>query len=228
MSWVENIFHDDIAKYKYMMTDKEIIGYRGLKMSYTAMGIVLALMFMIYDHFSIQSFVAGLLMIAIGFKMPYNLLRLRHNRRCNDIVSAIPIWVNLIYSLIGENNIYNSIVLSYDLAPICMKLDLLEFIEKIEINNSDRDAYLNFLSRYSVDGFRDIMMKIYEFRNLSKDKLKYEITVLNKSLSEIEKMKREQRYKGELFVVDMINTIMVGVPCLYMFYISMLLSDLMM
>lgn len=114
-----------------------------------------------------------------GYKLPWLWLRLRHNQRCRQISDAIILWVNTIYALIGENNIYNAISL-YASAPEILKPDLECFIQQITLDHSDKDAYLNFLSMYEIDGFRDIMMKLYEYRSLSKDKLKYEIAALTK------------------------------------------------
>ena len=138
------------------------------------------------------------------------------------------LWVNTIYALIGENNIYNAIALSYTSAPEILKPDLECFLQQITLDHSDKDAYLNFLSMYEIDGFQDIMMKLYEYRGLSKDKLKYEIAALTKALSRIERDKRERRYRSELFTADTLTMIMMSVPCMYMFFVSLILSQLIM
>ena len=163
-----------------------------------------------------------------GYKLPWLWLRLRHNQRCRQISDAIILWVNTLYALIGENNIYNAISLSYASAPEILKPDLECFIQQITLDHSDKDAYLNFLSMYEIDGFRDIMMKLYEYRSLSKDKLKYEIAALTKALSRIERDKRERRYRSELFTADTLTMIMMSVPCMYMFFVSLILSQLIM
>ena len=46
------------------------------------------------------------------------------------------IKVNTLYSLIGENNIYNAITMSYKTAPSILQPDLNEFISKIEKDNA--------------------------------------------------------------------------------------------
>ena len=86
---------------------------------------------------------------------------------------------------------------------------------------------MGFLARYEIEGFRDIMMKLYEFRNLSKDKLKYEISALNKTLIDLEKLKREKRFKNETFLADTLTLVMMTVPCVYMFFVSLILSNVM-
>ena len=71
-------------------------------------------------------------------------------------------------------------------------------------------------------------MKIYEYRELSKDKLKYEIAGLTKALTKIEQNKREKRYRNELFTADLLTMVLMCVPCMYMFFVSLLLSQLLM
>ena len=144
------------------------------------------------------------------------------------MTDAVIIWVNTIYSLIGENNIYNAITISYESTPEILKKDLEEFIQQITLDHADKDAYLHFLSGYDIDGFQDIMMKLYEYRGLSKEKLKYEIAALTKALSKIEKNKRERRYRNELFMADTLTMIMMSIPCMYMFFVSLILSQLIM
>lgn len=134
----------------------------------------------------------------------------------------------MLYSLIGENNIYNAITLSYETAPAILQSDLYKFIIRIEKDHADKDAYIGFLSHYQIEGFKDIMMKIYEYRGLSKDKLKYEIAGLTKALTKIEQNKREKRYHNELFTTDLLTMVLMCVPCMYMFFISLLLSQLLM
>ncbi len=138
------------------------------------------------------------------------------------------IKVNTLYSLIGENNIYNAITMSYKTAPSILQPDLNEFISKIEKDNANKGAYIGFLSHYQIEGFKDIMMKIYEYRELSKDKLKYEIAGLTKALTKIEQNKREKRYRNELFTADLLTMVLMCVPCMYMFFVSLLLSQLLM
>lgn len=118
--------------------------------------------------------------------------------------------------------------MSYKTAPSILQPDLHEFMSKIERDHADKDAYISFLSHYHIEGFKDIMMKIYEYRELSKDKLKYEIAGLTKALTKIEQNKREKRYRNELFTADLLTMVLMCVPCMYMFFVSLLLSQLLM
>lgn len=227
MNILKQFFVDDISTYAYLMTTKGQQKYHIHRMISMLICMSLALIALCFTGITIFSIQLALFFIFFGFKIPYIVLKLKHNQQCNRIVDAIPLWVNMIYSLIGENNIYNAIVISYEDAPQCIKRDLDEFIEKIHIDNSDKDAYIDFLARYKIEHFKDIMMKLYEFRNLSKDKLKYEISLLNESLGSIEHIKRERRYKNELFAADSLTLVMMCIPCIYMFFVSLILSELM-
>lgn len=227
MNILRQIFIDDFTKYAYLMSVEELHSYHLRKMFSMLMCMVISIIVLCFTSITIYKLQMVILFIFFGYKMPFILLKLRHNQQCNRIVDAIPIWVNMIYSLIGENNIYNAIVISYEDAPKIIKKDLTEFIEKIHIDNSDKDAYIDFLSQYKIEHFKDIMMKLFEFRNLSKDKLKYEISLLNESLAGIELIKRERRYKNELFMADSLTLVMMCIPCMYMFFVSLILSELM-
>lgn len=227
MNIIQHFMMEDIQKYSYFMDAKETKAYHMYKkialFLCTCLGCILAYV----TEVNLITIQLILFLGVFGCKIPYFILKLRHNHHCNKMVDAIPLWVNMLYSLIGENNIYNAIMLSYEDAPICMKKDLYEFIEKIRVTDSDKDAYLDFLSIYNIDHFKDIMMKLYEFRSLSKDKLKYEISILNESLGSIEHLKREHRHKRELFVADSLTLVMMSIPCIYMFFVSLILSELM-
>lgn len=227
MNPLKKILNEDIEPYKYLMSDKDMKNYGNKKITYLLIGIILGLGLALFMNFNTLSLCLILILAIVGYKFPFLFLKLQHNKMCNEMINAIPIWINLIYSLVGENNIYNSIVLSYDNVPSVMKKDLKIFIDKITIDNEDRDAYLNFLEKYNVDGFKDIMMKMFEFRKLSKENLKYEISSMNDTLNRLEKMKRDRRFYNELFFVDMVQSALILAPCLYMFFTSNLLSEMM-
>lgn len=227
MNVLKHLLSDRWKTYIYLMNEQEQQSYQMHKKLWMLIFMGVGLVSLCYMKITLLSIQFLVVLTIVGYKLPYLFLRLRHNQQCNRIVDAIPLWVNMLYSLIGENNIYNAILLSYEDAPISMKKDLSQFIEEIRLNNSDKDAYLNFLSRYKIEHFKDIMMKLFEFRNLSKDKLKYEISILNESLSGIEVLKRERRYKNELFTADSLTLIMMCIPCIYMFFVSLILSSLM-
>lgn len=226
MKALRNLFVDDLTQYQYLMSTKSYENYTKNKLLVVCISFFICFIFA-YVKFGIHelslAFVA--VMVVLSYKAPYVFLKLQHLQMCNEIISAIPLWVNTIYALINENNIYNSILKSYESAPESMKRDLGEFIKKIEVDASDKDAYIHFLSRYQVDGFREIMMKLYEFRNLSKEKLKYEIADMNRTLGKIETMKRENRHRSEIGMVDILNLVMFGIPCIYMYYVSMLSTN---
>ena len=218
----KKLFEEDISKYEYLLSEKEKKSYNTNRILYAACGLILGAGILFWYGVDYLTVLVTCVLCAAGYKFPFILLTLRHKQQCNNIIDAIPLWTNSIYSLIGENNIYNAIKLSYEDAP-----NLQELIKKIEIDETDKDAYVGFLARYEIEGFRDIMMKLYEFRNLSKDKLKYEISALNKTLSDLEKLKREKRFKNETFLADTLTLVMMTVPCVYMFFVSLILSNVM-
>ncbi len=218
---------EDITKYHYLMTKTEIENYDKNKLKLLGIGMVLFLTIFLILGLKLTTFILYFVSLIFMYKLLYIVLLMKHRQHANEIVDAVPLWINSIYALIGENNIHNAIIKSLDTCPKALRYDLEKFIEKINVNSS-REVYLDFLSKYDIEGFRDIMLKMYEFRNLSKEKLKYEISALNKSLGGLEKIKRERRFKNELFLVDIVATFMIGVPCLYLLFISMLLTELMM
>lgn len=227
MQGIKKLFEQDISKYEYLMSEKEKKSYKNNTLFYAFVGFVLGGCLIFVNGINYLTILITLLLIGGGYEVPYLLLTLRHKQQCNNVIDAIPLWTNNIYTLIGENNIYNAIVLSYETAPQCIKPDLKELIAEIRKDESNKDAYVNFLSRYQIDGFRDIMMKLYEFRNLSKDKLKYEITALNDTLGDLERLKREKRFKKETFLADTMTMVMMTIPCIYMFFVSLILSNVM-
>ncbi len=224
MKYLDKYLKEDITKYHYLMSEKEIENYEKNKLKFLAIGVVVFLPIFLIFGIKVISFVLYAVGLLFMYKLLYIIIKLQHRQQANEIVDAVPLWINTIYALIGEHNIHNAIVMSLEDCHKALRYDLEQFIKKIEENPS-REVYLDFLSKYNIEGFRDIMLKMYEFRNLSKEKLKYEISALNKSLNGLEKLKRERRFKSELFIVDTIVMVMIGVPCIYLFLVSMLMSE---
>ncbi|MEG0978044.1 MAG: hypothetical protein RSC93_07260 [Erysipelotrichaceae bacterium] len=222
---LKRIFDEDISKYDYLVIDKK--KYRNQKIMCLVFGLIAIVPIVIITlGINYLTFVIMIFGLYGCIKIPYTLLKFMHNAKTNEMVSAIPLWINSLYSLIGENNISNTIKLSYVNAPECMKSDLKKFIEDIERDNNDKETYINFLSEYEIDGLNEIMLKLFEFRNLSKDNLRYEILNLSKSLGKIEKKRMDNRCKNELFFVDILGNVMIMIPSLYVFYLSTMLSSL--
>ena len=198
MQWMTH----DTTRYGYLLEHKEEWRYSLIRFAFMLfMGLIGVLLAVIKRSSLPVCIVCAVGFTYGGYKLPWLWLRLRHNQRCRQISDAIILWVNTIYALIGENNIYNAISLSYASAPEILKPDLECFIQQITL---------------------------YEYRSLSKDKLKYEIAALTKALSRIERDKRERRYRSELFTADTLTMIMMSVPCMYMFFVSLILSQLIM
>lgn len=217
------LFHENIDKYAYFMREKERRSYQKKKLICACMPL-LAVGFMVLRG-AYRNIVFLPLVMLLFYKLPYLMLRMRHNQNCNEVVSAIPLWVNEIYALIEKNTIHNAILNSdHAHTPKALRPDLKRLIERIKQNPDDKDAYLDFLSRYQIEGFLDIMLKLYEFRSLSKEKLKYEIRNLNTSLSKIEALKRKIRFNNEVFFGDTCTCFIIFIPCIYMTVISLMPS----
>lgn len=60
------------------------------------------------------------------------------NTHCNNVMATIPLWINALYSLLGENNIDNAIIASYETAPDALKQDLKVFIEQIKEDSANK------------------------------------------------------------------------------------------
>lgn len=227
MNLVKSLIFEDISNYKYFLTPKFIKNYMRNKILLA----LLPLLWLLYMNFTKDFSYVYLVPVAMAFcyKIPYILMKLQHNQNSNDVVKSIPLWINQIYALIEINTIHNAIINSLgDNTPLAIKKDLTAFIEKINKNPKDKSAYLDFLDRYKIDGFSDIMLKLYEFNNLSKEKLKYEIRNLNHDLGKIEAMKRQARFKNETFMCDFGTCFIIFIPCMYLSVISMMPSLFMM
>lgn len=227
MNLVKSLIFEDITNYKYFLTPKFIKNYQRNKILLA----LLPLLWLLYMNFTKDFSYVYLVPVAMAFcyKIPYIMMRLQHNQNSNDVVRAIPLWINQIYALIEINTIHNAIINSLgDNTPLAIKKDLTAFIEKINKSPKDKSAYLDFLDRYKIDGFSDIMLKLYEFNNLSKEKLKYEIRNLNHDLGKIEAMKRQARFKNETFMCDIGTCFIIFIPCMYLSVISMMPSLFMM
>ena len=223
MKWWKRLFHENLDKFTYFMSEKERSSYRKKKLICACMPFLAVGMMALRGSY--RNIVFLPLAMLLFYKLPYLLLSMRHTQNCNDVVAAIPLWVNQIYALIEKNTIHNAIINSdHEHTAKALRLDLKQFIKRLEKNPDDKDAYLDFLSRYQVEGFLDIMLKLYEFRSLSKEKLKYEIRNLNQSLSKIEALKRKNRFKNEVFLGDTCTCFIIFIPCIYMTVISLMPS----
>lgn len=219
----KGLFFEDIRAYKYLMSERQIANYQNQKLLFACIPL-LALPYMFFRK-DFGNLVWLPVMMLIFYKFPYLILKMHHTQNCNEVVAAIPLWVNQIYALIERNTIHNAIINSLsEHTPKAIRMDLEHLIEEIEYEPNSKEAYIQFLSRYKIDGFMDIMLKLYEFRNLSKDKLKYEIRNLNQSLSKIESLKRQNQFKNEVFVGDTCTCFIIFIPCIYMTVISLMPS----
>lgn len=223
MNILKNLLFEDISKFSYFMTAKQIANYQKTKLLLAFIPWLCLIPMYLYQDFS----KAPLLLIAmiLMYKLPYFLYNAAHKQNHNDIVCAIPLWINMLYALIETNNIHNAIKNSLNTdIPYCIKKELEGFVQKIDADPTNKQAYLGFLKRYNVEGFSEIMLKLYEFRNLSKDKLKYEIKELNVNLGRIESEKRKLQYKNELSTTDVCTGCLLFVPSIYIILICMLPS----
>lgn len=223
MKLIKLLLFEDIKRFRYCMSNAEFQGYQRKKILLSLTPILCIIVMIMQHNFDKLMYLP--FAMAFMYKVPYLLLSLRHNQNCNQIVCAIPLWMNHIYALIEKNTIHNAIVNSLnEQTPKAIKKDLEQLITQIEANPDDKDAYLGFLSAYKIDGFVDIMLKLYEFRSLSKDKLKYEIRSLNLTLSKIETLKRQSQFKNEVFIGDTCTCFVIFIPCIYMTVISLMPS----
>lgn len=219
----KSLLFEDIDAYKYLMNERKRATYQKKKIMFACIPIVFLMVMFLRNDYENMVWIPVLMLLM--YKFPYMLLRMRHTQNCNEVVAAIPLWVNQIYALIERNTIHNAILNSLTVhTPKAIRKDLENFIEEIEYEPNSKEAYIQFLSRYKIDGFMDIMLKLYEFRNLSKDKLKYEIRNLNQSLGKIESLKRQNQFKSEVFVGDTCTCFIIFIPCIYMTVISLMPS----
>lgn len=225
MNRIRQLLNGNAEKYAYLITDE-----KKFRNQHYACLIVALFTFVpaiiLWLGLTYISVCLALVICVSAWRLPYMLLKLSHNTHCNNVMATIPLWINALYSLLGENNIDNAIIASYETAPDALKQDLKVFIEQIKEDSANKQVYMNFLSRYEIDGFREIMMKLYEFRNLSKENLRYEILTLNKSLGKIEEMNMEKRCKGEIMMADMMAVVLISIPSLYMMLIQDILTSI--
>lgn len=219
---LRKMFIDDYDKFKYFMSEEQIKKYQRNKIICAIVIPLLTLMYMVMDGLYTMMVFIPLLLI-LSYKLPYFYMSMVHTQNCNNVISAIPLWINEIYSLIEQNTIHNAIVNSYhENTPKAIKKDLEKFIKEIDKNPNDKQAFLDFLARYNVEGFSDIMLKLFEFQKLSKDKLKHEIGELTKMLGKLEEQKRQMQFKNELFMGDTCTCFVIFVPCIYMTVVSLM------
>lgn len=213
--FIKSLLYEDLTPYLYFMKEEQVKSYQKKK-------ILFALIPLLVIFISPSNWFYLVLASFVLYKVPYLLLKLQHNANCNKVVDAVPLWINTIYALVEKNTIHNSIVNSLDVTtPPVMRKELTEFIEKIEKNPDDKSAYVGFLAKYDIDGFFDIMLKFYEFRELSKEKLKYELKLLNEDLSKLESIKRQRRFKGELTTVDILACILLFASSIFLMFLFM-------
>lgn len=219
---MKNLIFEDISQYKYFMKDKEIKDFTKTKVILGLMPLLALLPMMLWKNYTYAIIIPPAMILC--FKFPYLYLSLRHNQYCNDVIIAVPLWLNGIYALLEKNTIHNAIVNSLDdNTPIVIKKDLQQFVERINSNPEDKDAYVNFLKRYNIEGFSEIMLKLFEFRSLDKERLKEEFKYLNESLEKINQLKRAQRFKNEYNILDYIVAVLIiGIPCVYLLAVSMM------
>lgn len=217
------LFYENMDKFAYFLHEEEQAKYWKLKLICAC--IPLCGLGIMVVRGSFHQVVWLPFFMYAGYKVPYFMLSMRHTQNCNEVVAAIPLWVNQLYALIEKNTIHNAIVNSLDKhTPAAIGQDLTYLIEQITLHPDNKDAYIGFLARYQIEGFMDIMLKLYEFRSLSKEKLKYEMRHLNESLGKIEAMKRQNRFRNEVFFGDTCTCFILFIPCVYLTLISLMPS----
>lgn len=219
---MKKLFFEDISQFKYFMSEKEIKDFTKTKIILGLTPLLALLPMFLYRNFSFWLIIPVAMVFA--YKFPYFYLSLRHNQHCNDVIIAVPLWLNTVYALIEKNTIHNAIINSLDdNTPVVIKKDLQDFVNRIQENPEDKDAYMKYLNRYKIDGFDEIMLKLFEFRSLDKNRLKDEFDFLNQSLEKINQMKRIQRFKSEVNILDyIVAAVLIGIPCVYLLAASMM------
>lgn len=219
---MKKLFFEDISQFKYFMSEKEIKDFTKTKIILGLTPLLTLLPMFLYRNFSFWLIIPVAMVFA--YKFPYFYLSLRHNQHCNDVIIAVPLWLNTVYALIEKNTIHNAIINSLDdNTPVVIKKDLQDFVNRIQENPEDKDAYMRYLNRYKIDGFDEIMLKLFEFRSLDKNRLKEEFDFLNQSLEKINQMKRQQRFKSEVNILDyIVAAVLIGIPCVYLLAASMM------
>lgn len=215
MNALKLFFIEDLSPYLYFMTDKQVKNFKRNKILCALVSLLLL--------YPLRNLLVLFPLVMLAFyKLPYFILKLRHNQNCNDVVSAVPLWLNTVYALIEQNTIHNAIVNSLDNdTPLAIKSDLKKFVDTIEACPDDKKAYTGFLQRYKIDGFEDIMLKLYEFRALSKERLKQELRSMNKDIDRLEELKAENQRKMEVDIYDYMIGSMLFIFCIYAMIMSL-------
>lgn len=162
------------------------------------------------------------------YKLDYLLLKNRASAKQNEVKEAFPLWMSMLEVLVVTNNIPNTLKKSYDACPRPIKKDLKNLIAQLERDPIDKVAYSNFLKQYNLPEVSEIVMDLYQFNFLDKNKISTEFSALHNRVNRIKSDTRKARQKSEIFIVGALNSVSLMVVSIYIMMVSNLLSSVIM
>lgn len=169
---------------------------------------------------------AGIAFLSYGiYKYDYLVLRSKFRKKQREIKRAFPLWMSLMEILIITNTIPNAIKKSYVSCPEVMKDDLDEFIRKLERNPVDKEAYKSFLSEYNLPEVSEIVMDMYSFNFLDKNKIVEEFFHMHDRLNRLKGDIRKQNQEQATFFIGALNSLPIFLVSVYILMVSMLMSS---
>ena len=225
---------ENIKDYEWLIPDGDVNGFMKSRIKNMQIGFIIILLsyeciYFVLKYLGIE--ISPLLGVALAvgggylcFKWSFWSLKSKFNKKKEDVYKAFPLWVSTLEILVMTNTITNTFKKSIATCPDAFKAELIEFVNKIELDPANKEYYKEFLRKYKIEDVSEIIMDMYAFNNLDKNEIVYEFEHLNKRLNKISNNIRKGRQKTSLFGIAALNSIPLFTVSIWVLLAAMLIN----
>lgn len=145
-------YYDEYLRYDEKASWKKAVVY-------SIIPLIITMLFMIF-HKTILMFIflAITILTLFSHKISH---ALQYRELVSEIRVAFPRWLMSINILVQNNNVYNSLNLSYDDAPAILKKEIAILLRALAVEPDSEKPFLDFLKDFEIPDIQSSMIMLY-------------------------------------------------------------------
>lgn len=179
--------------------------------------ILFLLIFWGYLDYSIPYILLILFLFIFFLKKDYWILKDKHKKKSNLLKFQFPIWLRQLQILLQTNTVGQSLLLSYEHAPLLIQEDLKKLIQSIESDALSITPYLNFLKSYRLCEIERAMKLLYRYNTVGKEDAYMQFNRMIQTTTKWLRNERESHHKDSLLLYEWFAMVpLLGVTVLFL------------